>query len=78
MTNHNTEIILGNKYSHRHSKIKGTAMSINFYLYGCSRVGILPDTSTDNNWLYFDENELKGINGKDLGGPRQDCPQGRG
>lgn len=66
-----TEIVLGNVYKHKYSKIKGTAMSVHFYLHGCCRVGLLPQDSADNNWLTFDEAELVNVKAKDPGGPQQ-------
>ncbi len=70
-------VVLGQQYKHKHSKIKGIAMSVNFYLYGCARVGILPSDSKDNIWLYFDEAELENVTIKGPGGPRQDAGQRR-
>ena len=52
-------------------------MSVTFYLYGCSRVALLPSSSTDNQWLHFDESELEEVKVKfgSTGGPRPDTPQ---
>lgn len=76
-----SDVVLGETYKHKHSKIKGTAMSIHFYLHGCCRVGILPKDSKDNSWLTFDETELESVKKKPVkshngpGGPRQEPKQ---
>ena len=77
MDEYKTEIFRGEIYKHKHSKIKGVAMSVSFYLYGCVRVAILPEDSKDNTWVHFDEGELISVTTKETGGPRPDAPQGK-
>ena len=75
MKKYKSQVVIGKQYSHRYSKLKGTAMSVSFYLNGCIRVGILSDKSTDGIYVYVDEPELAGLkeNKKPSHGLRQDC-----
>lgn len=61
MVNYQSEIELGKVYQHPYlKKVKGKAVAIYFYSQGCNRIAILPESSTSNDWLVFDEPDLLG------------------